>query len=90
MCHRHRYFALLCFSFQAMIASSRPALAQDLLNDNLTSSSFNLALRPYATLPASDNSIVEMTTRAGSIGICRLPRRQFVVLNVIAGLDVEL
>jgi hypothetical protein len=65
MCHQHRWFVLPCLSLQAIVAFSCAAFAQDLLNDNPTYSSFNLALRPYATLPANDNSIVGMTTRAG-------------------------
>lgn len=41
------------------------AIGQDLLNDNLTYSSFNLDLRPYITLPADDHSIIQMQTRTG-------------------------
>ncbi len=64
--HRQRRFrTLFWMALHALIALSCPALAQDLLNDNLTYSPFNLALRPYVTLPANDSRIIGMTTRVG-------------------------
>ncbi len=41
------------------------AHGQDLLNDALRFSVFNLQLRPYAVLPADTNNIISMTTRPG-------------------------
>src|SRR5262245_32433065 len=66
-CCRRTFLALLCFSAIAGIAP--PPLAysaeQDLLNDALPFSGATLHLRPYVTLPTSNNDIISMTTRPG-------------------------
>jgi len=41
------------------------ASGQDLLNDTISFADFNLKLRPYATLPSSNDNIVNITTRSG-------------------------
>ncbi len=41
------------------------AHGQDLLDDRLRFSTFNLQLRPYAVLPAETSNIISMTTRPG-------------------------
>ncbi len=41
------------------------AYAQDLLNDTIRFSVFNLQLRPYAVMPEDTANIISMTTRPG-------------------------
>ncbi|WP_197531196.1 PQQ-dependent sugar dehydrogenase [Posidoniimonas corsicana] len=48
-----------------LLLSATPAAAQDLLNDTISFADFQLNLRPYVTLPSSNDSIVNMTTRSG-------------------------
>jgi hypothetical protein len=56
----------LCWlALLGLFSAARGAWAQDLLNDNLAYSPFNLELRPYATLPVNDRRIIGMITRSG-------------------------
>jgi len=47
--------------------SSSQGMAQDLLNDNIVDSPFRLELRPYVTLPSSNDNIISITLMPGDI-----------------------
>lgn len=53
------------FLIAAWITHMSLAHGQDLLNDALRFSVFNLQLRPYAVLPAETRNLISMTTRPG-------------------------
>ncbi len=55
----------LLFLMAAWLTYVSLAHGQDLLNDTLRFSVFNLQLRPYAELPADMSNIISMTTRPG-------------------------
>jgi glucose/arabinose dehydrogenase len=60
---RRLYYGVV-LATSALLAVGQTS-AQDLLNDNPTYSPFNLALRPYVTMPAGSANIISMTTRRG-------------------------
>ena len=63
--HRYGTLILACSLWGGSVGVPRSVFGQDLLNDNIMLSEFNLELRPYVTLPGNTNDIISMITRPG-------------------------